>query len=634
MSVSSNRSRWLLRLLPPVRSMLALSPPSPIRPWGLCLRVVGVLVVAGALAAGPTCEAWAAVGPRSADELGAPLGSPQPSPFLNAPSSQSAPSSPSQGPSPTPTPTPTPNPAVPSGPLFGLLDPAHGGLGRDMWAGSEAGLVQRLLPALPVTPPSRAMRRLQERLLLSVALPPQPNSEAQPVPSLSLALLRLRAEKLAAMGASEAVLQLLAQVPGDSLTGDLEHLRLNAMLLTQSPQAVCGEMAQFRRGDDPSFARLRIFCALVAGRGEDAAAALDIARDQGLADPLLESATDLVRGRSAREIEHLPQPTPLSLALLRLVNKPIPADAAQTRDAALWRPILQGDAPVEARLLAAEKAEAAGVIETEVLRQAYNSVAFTREELAAPLSADRGPRSRALLFRAAQVQSAPLARAEIMARALSAAREQGQYFTAARVYGPMVAHLKPAPDLVGFSGHFARMLFAIGDYPAARYWLFLARQHGADLPEAANSAARLWALQRLSEAADDAPYQRGALAAWRKATADGTPDQVGRRTEVVFGLLDAMGHEVGDEAWLSLMDDRTEITATVPHPALWQVMRISAEKLRLGETVMLGLISLGPEGPGAAEPTNLYRVIASLRLIGLEDEARALAIEAAIANGV
>ena len=55
---------------------------------------------------------------------------------------------------------------------------------------------------------------------------------------------------------------------------------------------------------------------------------------------------------------------------------------------------------------------------------------------------------------------------------------------------------------------------------------------------------------------------------------------------------------------------------------------------RLGETVLLSLLALGESGPGDADPVVLSRVLSSLRNIGLEAEARALAVEAALAAGL
>ena len=55
---------------------------------------------------------------------------------------------------------------------------------------------------------------------------------------------------------------------------------------------------------------------------------------------------------------------------------------------------------------------------------------------------------------------------------------------------------------------------------------------------------------------------------------------------------------------------------------------------RIGETVLLVLYALGPEGPGGCNPLALSRVITGLRQIGLDSEARAIGMEAAIAAGV
>jgi hypothetical protein len=55
---------------------------------------------------------------------------------------------------------------------------------------------------------------------------------------------------------------------------------------------------------------------------------------------------------------------------------------------------------------------------------------------------------------------------------------------------------------------------------------------------------------------------------------------------------------------------------------------------RVGETVLLSLVGLNATGLADAEPEWLARVVTSLRRVGLEEEARCLAVEAAIANGL
>ena len=48
---------------------------------------------------------------------------------------------------------------------------------------------------------------------------------------------------------------------------------------------------------------------------------------------------------------------------------------------------------------------------------------------------------------------------------------------------------------------------------------------------------------------------------------------------------------------------------------------------------LFSLIALADRGPGSADPGALAEALSALRQIGLEGDARALAIEAAVANG-
>ena len=72
----------------------------------------------------------------------------------------------------------------------------------------------------------------------------------------------------------------------------------------------------------------------------------------------------------------------------------------------------------------------------------------------------------------------------------------------------------------------------------------------------------------------------------------------------------------------------------MPQPALWRSLDIATQNIRVGETILLSLLVLGESGPAQANPTVLHKVIKSLRTIGLEEEARALAVEAAVAAGL
>jgi hypothetical protein len=63
-------------------------------------------------------------------------------------------------------------------------------------------------------------------------------------------------------------------------------------------------------------------------------------------------------------------------------------------------------------------------------------------------------------------------------------------------------------------------------------------------------------------------------------------------------------------------------------------LEVSSATEQRGAAILGALATLGPEGPAGCHPIVLGMVIAGLRNIGLEAEARALALDAAIGAGL
>jgi hypothetical protein len=72
----------------------------------------------------------------------------------------------------------------------------------------------------------------------------------------------------------------------------------------------------------------------------------------------------------------------------------------------------------------------------------------------------------------------------------------------------------------------------------------------------------------------------------------------------------------------------------MPSPALWHGLRDAAANGRLGETVLLSLIALSEGGVAETNLLSLSAVIESLREVGLREESRKLALEAAVTHGL
>ena len=64
------------------------------------------------------------------------------------------------------------------------------------------------------------------------------------------------------------------------------------------------------------------------------------------------------------------------------------------------------------------------------------------------------------------------------------------------------------------------------------------------------------------------------------------------------------------------------------------MLRAAAADGRVGETVLVSLVMLGESGPGGTEVSVLADIVSALRAVGLEAEARGLAVEAALTHGM
>ena len=106
------------------------------------------------------------------------------------------------------------------------------------------------------------------------------------------------------------------------------------------------------------------------------------------------------------------------------------------------------------------------------------------------------------------------------------------------------------------------------------------------------------------------------------------------RGALLFNLLEAFGDKVPADIWAPLLDGPPQISTVMPQPALWRSLINAADQVNVGEAVLLSLLTLGQAGPTQVDSTVLRQVVISLQAIGLETEARALALEAAVAAGL
>lgn len=513
---------------------------------------------------------------------------------------------------------------------LGTLGTGNGGFAADMWRGSPRPLVDVLLPRLPVDTSSPAMRDLARRLLLSAAVAPEGEAPAG-------SFLALRARLLVSMGDLDGAKGLFEALPRRTGDSELARIEADARFLENDNARACAIATEHVAvGQDGYWQKAFIFCQILADQRERAALGVSLVRETGEDDTVFFELADALIADRSPELEGMSDPTPMQLAMARATGASLPVDVVASDRPGILRTVATSpNAPIELRLEAAERAEAAGALAPETLRQIYASIDFTDEGLAHPLSqaeAEGGAMSRALLYRSALAQTVPTAKAEAVAQAFDLARQAGRYASVVRTFLPVVKGIGPSLELLWFAPEAVKALLLAGDVESAAIWYGLLRSNARHDEAAAASLLAVTPVMALSGLDRDFSGSPRGLAGWAE---EARSIEDGRElAALLFALLDGLGDRVPEDLWNPLLDGPDRTTTAVPHPAVWMRLSSAAADRRVGEAVLLSLLALGPVGPTEANPVTLRRVVSALVEIGLESDARALALEAAVAAGL
>jgi hypothetical protein len=522
----------------------------------------------------------------------------------------------------------------------GPLDPTTGGLDADLWRGVGRRHVARLLALLPGPTASKAQRALERRLLLTNAAMPAATDEADRVD-----LLVPRARLLLTMGDRDGLDRLLRVVPQGYESEALARIEADHFLLAQDLSRACRLPASWvTRSGDRYWQKLLVFCEALAGAWDQVELGVRLLQEIGENDPMFFALVQgLPPGAKAGALPEVTAPRAIDVAMLRIARLPLPAPAPDAKpsrqaDDYMVGPLLADSrTPFAEKLAIAEAGEARGVIDVAALTALYESVDVASGQLDRALSiaeADPSPYSRALLFRATLAQPGSLAQAQATARALSLARQQGTFSQAARLYGPVISGIEPNSALGWFAAPAARALYVSGRAGDAERWYRLAEREASRSPEAAVAWHALWPIARLANGDAVGAWDASALDAWWKDVRGQEPHQASEKAVLLFAMLRALGDEPGDAVWRDLATAPTTVERRAPAAAVAYALQASSDSSRVGETVALAVAALGDGDLRGFAPDALATVTGILFDLGLDAEARALALEAVLAAGI
>ncbi|HWA43015.1 MAG TPA: hypothetical protein VHA10_07375 [Hypericibacter adhaerens] len=512
----------------------------------------------------------------------------------------------------------------------GTLEPADGGFGYDMWKGTSAHDVETLLPRIPLPGPSPSLRALARRLLLSNAEPPTGQTDRD--------LLPIRAEQLARLGNLADMEAFLAVVPTGSKDPSLAAFRREVLWLKGDVDSACAQVSADLSvmPSDVELNRQQLLCRAANGQSKEAQLGIDMLREQGQSDPKLVAMVDALGGVKGATLPDDVPPSPMLYALAKKAGLAVPPAWASSGTPAL-QARLAGDDSLDAvtRITAGEAAFAAGAMPIDPLAGLYGSQDVTPAQIDALLAADDkddGPMGHAQLYEGVLRTEPAIRRAQILHRALEMARRFGGYPAAVAANQTSLLKLEPAPELAWFSVDAGRAFYYMGRYERAQAWLNIARNRAEADTQAREAVPTLALFAQIAGAGQPLTWAPDAVEQWRDAQAKaGDPDPALRAARL-FAILAAQGEPVGDQ-WRQ-MAESAQPSSGLPDTTLLSRLDAASAAGRRGEIVLLSLVLMGPTGPADAHPLVVNRVLSALYANGLQSEARAIAFETVIANGI
>lgn len=486
------------------------------------------------------------------------------------------------------------------------------GLPVDLWTGLDLARVEKLLAELTIPPRSAAVHDLWRRLILSKAAPTGAGRAFEAVRLEALYRSGLVTETAEAPPAGDAVLMVLAarqELANARREKACELAKSVDLATSQLPKRVKAQAVL-----------LDGYCAAAAGDSAGAGLTAELAREEGQEPSAGLAALDAISigAKPTLKIErHL---SLLDYRLLEAAGAAPDSAALGIAEPALLV-ALASDATIAAdvRLYAAESAARLNALSPEALAALYSALGRTGDRaqlLAAGQSST--PARRAALFKAIEATPQPVPKAQLMQALIEDARRNGLGFQTMRLLARSLAQLKPGPDLTFFVDSAAEIALAAREPQRVSSWVALSPRSTAH-----------WLA--LADIADPALATRGEHLADLEALAVRgrfKPETLQRLATV----LEALDYLVPIPLWDAANRTAAPTSGYLPETGVLPELQQASARKEFGHTILLTMMTLGPDGPEAANLIALGDSIRALKRAGLEAEARRLGLEALLGS--
>lgn len=508
---------------------------------------------------------------------------------------------------------------------IGTLSATNGGLGTDMWQGTPQERVVTLLKYLPVPKASPEMQKLYRRLLLTAAAIPQSQAQGQPSD-----LIVLRLEKLMAAGRVADASDLVNRVPASSMTPELNRISTEVMLLKGENDQACKIVGRTKMATSDNFwTKADVFCNIVAGNMPRAEIGLSLLDETAGEDALFFALYDRLAGGNAALPENGQSLTPLHFAMMSLSKTSLPIGSMKNMgNAILWALAMDKTVGGNTRFAAAYESLAIGSIPAILPRRLISEGAFLEGAEENP-----GLGQIAALYRETLGAASDADKARLLGELWAVGAQEGSYLAAADLSMPLLSGMTAAEYGDVFELDALRLSLVGKEEATASLWERAVRRGALRGDFSARETARKFITR-----ADAYVLISGTtgIARWNAANFDATDFNhsgaiaTGDNAGLYLAILDVFGEPVSSDLWAAALVAGQAPRSGFSNFVIEKNLQIAADAGLMGETVALSLAAIGTEGPGKTSTETLIAVLDALKTIGLETEARQLALEAAV----
>lgn len=512
---------------------------------------------------------------------------------------------------------------------IGLITKAEGDLGADVWKGTPRLLATKLFQALNLPTASRILNNLAHRLLLTTASVPEGPSDSGP------SFTSLRIEKLLMLGDAANAWKLMMLGKPDQTDEITLRLVAEAALISTARDDVCAKLPDIvKTHNGVEWQKLMLVCQLRANDQKAAQLTLDLLHAQNVKDDIFFFVAEKnIMGSNKQLPRQMTPLKPLTLALLRLTDLPLPGEVYVHPDAALIPELLAAKAREDvARIGLAERAGERGLISGADLATVYRTTVFAPDVIAnVNASPESGPRLRALLYQAALQEKSQAARMADVAKYMQSAGPALENGAGAQAMADMIGDPAAASENNAVSALIAHVYVLAGKNEAALEWVKQAKHAAIGMPPVAAELNNFWPLTVLAGLESDTDYA-AELTKWLDGflkNVDPKNDARARRDQAaaILLLLDADGFAVSNEAWAKVIDMPANEKRVLPSALFFERLRSASTSPRRGETILLALDMAG-NGSDIAT-LSAIEIVHALRLTGLTADAALYARETA-----